>query len=479
MKTLKFNKLFLLFLGLVAFVSCVEDDDFDVPNTTVIEPVFNNGESIIPISSVAGDLAQEQGNGSLDYSDDDTLYTFPADGADILVEGYVISSDEGGNYFEELILQNVPENPTIGIRVLVDVNPLFIRYEVGRKVYVKLNGLVAGISNGVLTVGPQDGDFVGKIPAALENDFIIRSANVETIVPMPLAISDFSEDKTNLMIELQDVQFSTPDLGKSFAAEPSDQFDGERNLIACGSTSDICSGGGSVTFATSTFADFKGLTLPEGRGSMTAILQRDFFGEVFNIVVNSPEDINFDDPMRCDPVTLACAGPTSDVFTVFEEDFQTITNEAQLDALGWTNINVCGGSERFEDSSFSGDRYMKISAFGTGEDPLGAWLVTPAINLDSTTEEELSFEISANFETGTILTVLITDSFTGDVTTTNWTNLDVDVPVGGSGFGSFEAFTNNISCLDGDVHVAFRYLGAAGGAETRYHIDDIKVTGQN
>ncbi len=163
--------------------------------------------------------------------------------------------------------------------------------------------------------------------------------------------------------------------------------------------------------------------------------------------------------------------------TVFEEDFQTITNEAQLDALGWTNVNVSGGSERFEDSSFSGNRYMKISAFGTGESPLEAWLVTPAINLDGTTQEELSFDVSANFETGTILEVFITNNFTGDPTTTDWTLVDANIPVGGSGFGSFVGSNINISCLDGDVHVAFKYLGADGGAETRYHIDEVKVTG--
>ncbi|MFD1062768.1 DUF5689 domain-containing protein [Winogradskyella litorisediminis] len=476
MKTLKINKFILLLIGLVAFNSCVEDDDFSIPNTAVSEPEFGSNDQIIPISSVAGQLAQEQGSATVDFSDDDTIYTYPADGPTQYVSGYVVSSDEGGNYFEELILQNAPENPTIGVRVLVDVNPLFVRYEVGRKVFIKLNGLSSAISNGVLTIGPKDGDRLGKIPAAVENDFILRATEVATIVPLPLAISDFTEDKTNLMIELNNVQFNRnqalPPNALSYAAEGSDQFDGERLLESCDDSA-------STIFATSTFADFKALTLPSGKGSMVAVLQRNFFGDAYNVVVNSPEDINFDDPNRCDPVFLDCNGPVSSAFTVFEEDFQSITNESQLDGMGWTNVNVSGGSERYERNAFSGDTYMKISAFGTGENPLEAWLVTPAINLDSTTEENLSFEISANFETGTVLSVLITDSFTGDVTTTDWAILDANVPVGSGGFGPFVESNVNISCLDGDVHVAFKYLGAAGGAETRYHIDDIVVTGQN
>lgn len=474
MKTLKINKLILLLIGLVAFNSCVEDDDFSIPDTSVVEPVING--STIQISSVSGQLAQEQGSGQVDYSDDDTIYTYPSDGPEIYVTGYVVSSDEGGNYFEELILQDAPENPTLGVRVLVDVNPLFIRYEVGRKVFVKLNGLSIAISNGVLTVGPRDGDRLGKIPAAVEDEFILRSTEVATIVPLPLAIADFTEDKTNLMIELSNVQFNRNQAlapnALSYSAEGSDQFDGERVLESCDDSS-------STIFATSTFADFKALTLPSGKGSMVAVLQRNFFGDAYNVVVNSPEDITFDDPNRCDPVFLDCTGSVSSAFTVFEEDFQNITNESQLDGMGWTNVNVSGGTERYERNAFSGDTYLKISAFGTGESPLEAWLVTPAINLDATTQENLSFEISANFETGTVLSVLISDNFTGDVTTADWAILDANVPVGGGGFGSFVESNVNISCLDGDVFVAFKYLGAAGGAETRYHIDDIKVTGQN
>lgn len=68
---------------------------------------------------------------------------------------------------------------------------------------------------------------------------------------------------------------------------------------------------------------------------------------------------------------------------------------------------------------------------------------------------------------------------TRDPTTTEWIFLDANVPIGDEGFGDFVARTINISCLSGDVHVAFKYLGAAGGAETRYHIDDVKVTGMN
>jgi hypothetical protein len=471
MKNLNFNKIILLLIGLVAFNSCVEDDDFAVPDTSIVEPVLDGLE--ITIGAVAGALAQEQGNNNVDYSNDDDLVSFAFDGPNQYITGYVVSSDEGGNYFEELILQNAPESPTVGIRVLIDVNPLFVRYEVGRKIFIKLNGLVVGISNGVLTVGPQDGDRIGKIPAALEDEFVLRSSEVATIVPLLLSITDFTEDKTNLMIQLQDVQFNRGQaLGTNaltYAAEGSDQFDGERLLESCATAS-------STVFSTSTFADFKGLTLPAGRGSMTAILTRNFFGDTFNVTVNSPEDVNFDSTERCDPDFIECNGASGGGATFFSEDFEGFAGYA---AEGWTNVNVGSGSTDWVIGNFSGSSYAQISGFNGGSDEIDVYLVTPAVDMDTTTGEELSFDVQTNFDNGTILSVLVATDFTGDPTTATWKPLDAIIPSGpGNGFGSFESVGPiNISCLDGNVHFAFFYEGADPGATTRYHVDNIEITG--
>ncbi len=472
MKTLNINKFILLLIGLVVFNSCVEDDDFNTPNTSVSEPVLNGPE--VSIGAIAGRLAQEQDNGgTLDYTDEDTVLTFEFSETNEYMVGYVVSSDEGGNYFEELILQDNIENPTIGIKLLIDVNPLFVRYEVGRKVYIKLNGLAVGMTNGVLTIGTLNGNEVDKISSAVENEFLIRSAEVATMVPMPLEFGDFADDKTNLLIELQDVQFNrnqaTGDNPLSFASEASDEFDGERTLESCASAS-------SVIFSTSTFSDFKSLTLPSGRGSMTAVLTKDFFGEVYNVVISTPEDINFDSDDRCDPDFLECPGASGGGTAFFSEDFEsfgTFTSE------GWTNVNVSGGSTQWVEGSFSGNAYAQISGFSSGDDEINVWLVTPTINMDGTTGEELSFDIQANFDNGTILTVLVSDDFTGDPTTATWQLLDATIPAGPSGgFGSFEGVGPiNVSCLDGDVNFAFFYEGSDPSATTRYHVDNVEVTG--
>lgn len=466
---MKTNKIFQLTFLLIAFLSinsCVENNDFDTPNISVDPVVLGPNDVVLDIGAVIAE-----------YNQRGEIFTYESlPQGNRYMTGYVVSSDEGGNFFEELVIQDKSENPSAGIVIQVDVSPLFTSYEFGRKIYVKLDGLSVNVSNGVVQVGVRNGDNLAKIPAPLRAQHIIRDSEIAEIIPLPVSISDFSEDKENLYIRLTDVQFSKAeiftDLGRplTYAGEALDQFDGERTLQSCADNS-------TVTFSTSTFSDFKSLLLPAGKGTVDGILTRDFFDDFYTVYVNSPEDINFDDENRCDPDVLDCTGPVSTSVVVFEEDFESITNEGQLDGMGWTNINVSGGSERYERNSFSGDSYLKISAFGTNEDPLEAWLVTPGIDMDNTTQEELSFNISTNFETGKILTAYITNNYTGDPLTTTWTELDANIPIGDSGFGDFVSSKINISCLDGTVHVAFKYLGADGGAETRYHIDDIKVTG--
>ncbi|APY09638.1 hypothetical protein BWZ20_08325 [Winogradskyella sp. J14-2] len=479
MKTLKINKLIVLLIGLLVCNSCVQDDDYNVPNTQIEEPVLDG--PVIEISDVLGRLVQEQiseddnfganPNNGLNY-DSEVTYQFDDETVQYM-EGYVISTDEAGNFFEEIILQDKPENPTVGIKVPIDVNPLFTKYEIGRKVYIRVTGLHVGISNGVLAIGAKDGNFISKIPFPLELQTIRRSAEKADLVPLTLPLEEFDDSKTNLFINIPDVQFNRTQAlieELSFASEGFDEFDGERTL-------ESCSSGASRVFSTSTFADFSALNLPQGRGSMDAILSKNFFGDEFNVVINTPEGIDFGGiENRCDPDFLECTGASGGGSAIYSEDFEGFGGYA---AEGWTNVNVSGGSTTWITGSFSGSTYAQISGFNSNEDEINVWLVTPGINMDNTEGEEISFDIQSNFDNGDILSVLVSTDFTGDPLTATWEILDANIPSGpASGFGTFTGVGPiNISCVDGTAHFAFLYEGSDPSATTRYHVDNIVVTG--
>ncbi len=446
--------------------ACVQDNQFELPNTATEDPEING--TIIEIGVLQSILAQAQAAGQLDY-------TFAQD-SDNYALGYVVSTDEAGNFFEELIVQDKPENPTAGIKVLIDENPLFTQFEFGRKVYIKLAGLTVGISNGVLAIGVGGSNFINKISAPKLGETMLRSATVATIVPKELALADFSDAWENVFIRLTDVQFSRNlVLGErplTFAGEANDEFDGERLLESCL--------GGGVIVSTSTFADFKGLLLPKGQGVLDGILTRDFFDEFYTININEPVNIQFGDVSeRCDPDFLACTTPSSPESILFTENFETYTSIEQLEAARWTVVNTSGGELIWDMGSFSGNNYAQITAFNSGEEEIATWLITPAIDMDQNTGQELSFALQASYDNGSALSVLYATNFTDDPTLANWSLLDVTVPIGPA--DSFGDFVNvgpiNISCLTGIVHFAFLYSGSESGPSTRYHLDNVVLKG--
>lgn len=483
MKTLKINKLILLLIGFVVVSSCVQDDDFDTPDLTFEEPDIT---SVRLMSSLAGDLAQEQDNfGELDYEDESTTVSYTFNENDEYISGYVVSSDEAGNFFEELIIQDNFENPTIGIKILIDVNPLFTKYEVGRKIYVKINGLSVGINSGVLSLGVLNGTEVDKIASSQETAFIQRSNEVATIVPLPLTLSELTNDKTNLMIGLADVQFNRDQVINntlSYASEQSDEFDGERTLESCGSSA-------SVVFSTSTFSDFKGLALPSGRGSMNAILTKDFFGEVFNVVINTPEDINFGSDERCDPIEISCglaasAGPNN----LFEDDFESQSTNALISGNGWTNFIEEGtqGWEAYTQTGTNSSQGIsaRVGSFGSGDASSVAWLITPQIDLDANNGVTLQFETSNSFSDGSTMEVLFSDDWDGTedgITTATWGILsDAYVTDDDDFFGEwFESGIVDLSCASGQIYVAFKYVGSGiADFDGTYELDFVSIDAQ-
>ncbi len=467
MKTLNIYKLIILIFAATFAVSCVQDDDYDVPNLDVDPPILSGTEiSINGLKTLLEAAQPTPGEITENYTVEDDLY----------FTGYVVSNDEFGNIYEELIIQDNKENPTIGIRVLVNVNPLFNTYEFGRKTHVQLQGLTVGISNGVLTLGIENVNSIDKIGESQMTNYLKRDLEVAEIIPLSMNISDFNENKTNLFIKLTDVQFHRNDVmgefPKTFSSEPDDEFDGERTLESCAE-------GLTVVFSTSTFADFSAADLPTGRGNLEGLLTLNFFGETFNVVVNSPLDINFDSTDRCDPDFFFCTTPSGGGNVVYSEDFESYNSIDDLVNAGWTNINVNGGGTLWEIGEFSNNNYAQITGFSSNESEIISWLVTPNIDMDSSTMEELLFDIQANYDNGTILSVLFSSNFTGDVNNADWQFLDATIPTGpSSGFGNFETVGPiNISCIEGNVNFAFLYEGSDPNATTRYHVDNITITG--
>jgi len=485
MKTFKINIILALLFSVLGFVSCIQDDNFNTPNLSFQEPEISANQ-LRTLNSLAGDLAQEQDNGgTLDYTDQSTTVSYTFNENDEYISGYVISSDEAGNYFEELIIQDNYENPTIGIKLLIDINPLFTKYEVGRKVFIKINGLSVGISNGVLAIGALNGTRLDQIPSSAETQIIQRSNEVAVIMPLTLPILEFSSDKTNIMIRLTDVQFNRDEVinnSFTFASEQFDEFNGERILESC--TSDV-----SAILSTSTFSDFKGLNLPTGSGTMDAILTKNFFGEVFNLSINTPEDIVFTNSERCDPTELSCGlAVTIGMTTLFEDDFEGQSTNTLISGNGWTNyIEV--GSEGWEAYTQTGTNASqgisaRIGSGNSGDASTIAWLITPQIDLEAYNNTTLNFQTSNSFSDSSTLKVLFSNDWDGsenNIVFANWGIVsDAYITQNDDFFGQwFESGNVDLSCESGQVYFAFKYIGNGQDIfNGTYELDAVSINAQ-
>lgn len=462
------NHIIPVIITLLITASCVQDDDFDVPNALITEPSIDG--QIIDIDAVLGAFNQ---------SDLDVI-TFS--NTNSYMEGYVISSDEAGNFFEELVLQDKPENPTAGIVVQIDVNPLFTIYEFGRKVYVKLDGLSVAIENGVIQIGRRDGNQIEKIAASQMSKYIIRTTEIAEIIPLKIDISEFSGEKENLYIQLDNIQFNRNEVlfnPKTFASEDGDQFDGERLLESCTSNR-------TFVLSTSTFSDFKFLQLPKGSGSLSGILTRDFYDDFYTVYVNSPEDIVFESSERCDPTEISCGlSETVGTTNIFFDDFESQRINTPINGNGWTNF-IEAGTESWEAYRQTGTNASqgisgRIDSSGSGNDSSIAWLITPEINLDAYANVTLEFQTSNSFADNSILQVLISEDWDGNESTVNLANWDLlsDAVIVNTSdfFGDWiRSGKVGLSCASGKVHIAFKYIGSGqSNFDGVYELDMISI----
>lgn len=465
---MKTNKLIIFILAItsITFNSCVEDGDFTVPEdlgqaeneavTNIITEINNGTLSEITISNLK----------TLFVQDEATEIT-----QDIIVKGYVTSSDRTGNFFKEIFIQDSPTEPTAAIKVALDLNDTYNKFNFGREVYVNLKGLFIGetrTGNGVITIGSENGDTVDDIFLSRIDNHVFRSATTATIEPLQLSISEVSDENIGMFVQIINAQFSRNLLGLSFV-DSEETFDTQRTI-------ETCEGVGSLLLETSSFANFGFSPLPDFQFSMDAVVSKTFNGSDIVLVLNDQE--NFENTgERCDPDFLECTGASGGNTIIYSENFESFNG---FSSEGWGNINIDDKSTDWEIGAFGGTSYAQITAFNSGEESEKVWLITPAINMNNSTEEELSFDIQANFDNGQILSVFVSTDYVDDPETATWQLLDVNVPSGpASGFGSFTGVNPiNISCIDGEnVRIGFLYESSDPGATTRYHIDNIEISG--
>ncbi len=463
MKTKNILKIAAAFLFVGMFTACVQDDDYATPNIIGEEPDVTVTNTFKQIKDM--------------YNNDGEVVIFP-DG--LVISGYVVSDDRTGNFYKTLIIQNDidgidddPANPRLGFKITVDATDLSQRFNIGRKVYVRLDGLAMNESredSGDFEIGIYDeSDFnnIARIPEYILNGYsfgdvtyapaIQRSLVTETITPKMMNISDFDFADVNTAIQLENMQTSNE--GDTFAGLPSDEFDAERMLLNCSENT-------TVILATSTFSEFKDQGIPTGKGTANVILSRNFDGDAYIIKVNEPADLDFTGN-RCDPF--------------FEENFESYGFGDTIDQNGWINYMEAGTKDfHAYTDSYSIGTSARIGSYQSGDASTITWMISPGIDMDAQAGEVLSFQTSNSFSDGSTLEALISTDWDGTpagVTSATWTTLPATIVDDSEFYQNWvSSGAIDLSGYTGTAYIAFKYVGSgASGLDGTYEIDEIKI----
>lgn len=262
-------------LSLFAITSCVKDDDYDIPNP--------EGEKTLPPFS--GQVV------SFDTAIGKAVTNVTTYGADEAIEGYVISSDEAGNFYQKIYIQN--EDKTKGVTVAINKTGLYTDFPLGAKVQLRLKGLTSQVNNGGVDFG--SGIFqanngrtsVGRMSEAIAKNHLFDKGGVrKTLTELAKADTSINtlkvEANINQLITLKGVHFKTEDVGKSMHQKANDTRQGTDYTLTDAQ-------GNTIPFRTSRYAKFKDEKVPAGTLDVTGVLTK--YGQNWQFMISNYADI--------------------------------------------------------------------------------------------------------------------------------------------------------------------------------------------
>ena len=262
-------------LSLFAITSCVKDDDYDIPNP--------EGEKTLPPFS--GQVV------SFDTAIGKAVTNVTTYGADEAIEGYVISSDEAGNFYQKIYIQN--EDKTKGVTVAINKTGLYTDFPLGAKVQLRLKGLTSQVNNGGVDFG--SGIFqanngrtsVGRMSEAIAKNHLFDKGGVrKTLAELAKADTSINtlkvEANINQLITLKGVHFKTEDVGKNMHQKANDTRQGTDYTLTDAQ-------GNTIPFRTSRYAKFKDKKVPAGTLDVTGVLTK--FGQNWQFMISNYADI--------------------------------------------------------------------------------------------------------------------------------------------------------------------------------------------
>lgn len=235
-----------------------------------------------------------------------TPFVFPLDATpndgsdDLYTEGYVTSTDESGNIYKTIYIQDALENPTHGFTISVDAVSTYTQFPQGSKIYIKLNGLAVGAYGGVVQLGEKTGTessatSVSRIKEKNISNHLFRSCTTKgNIVPKIMTAAQMvsaNDQYIGCLIQINNAEFDRKVLCTQFA--PSGTSVDKQIRDASTTTARVVRNSGYAAFAKE--------KLPSGNGKFVGIYSK--YNSTYQMFINKLTDLEMIKFPRLDGLT--------------------------------------------------------------------------------------------------------------------------------------------------------------------------------
>ena len=444
-------KLLALAAAAIVTISSCSDLKYDAPLLT--EPKV---EGLTPNVTVA-ELKREYSD-LADRTSKEIEYEY-------VLKAVVSANDVSGNIYKQIYIQD----ETGGIAVSIDQNEIAGTYPVGQEVFIDLHGLAISMYGGQPSIAHPTAE-KNRIPFEIVKKKMLPNGwpNADLVQPKTVKISDLSDDLVGRLIRIDNVYFEQK--GQPFA--PAQET--VNRLITDGK-------GASIIVRNSRYADFAAEKLPEGTGSIVAVLSK--FGNDYQLFLRSREDVigfapgttpsDPSDNGGSDKPTPETGGVILDA--PFSKDLAPFVAVSVKGDQSWRikpQSNKAG--EVYDHFAFMSGHYS-----GTGhanED----WLISPLLDLTGVTSATLTFKQAINYATPATIKechqlLVSTDYKSGTPSSATWTPVTITLPEG-KGWTFIDTTVDLPKSVlgQGTVRFAFKYT-SPDGQTSSWEIKTVKL----
>lgn len=263
-----------------------------------------------------------------------------------IVKAVVVSSDQGGNCYKYLTIQD----ETGGIEISIDRSGIYNDYPVGQTIYLDCRGLIVGDYHNKYQIGWKYSGSVGRINANALDRYLHKDGVPDLTNPIianPIEVTGANElnaENVNCLVKLSDCTFDSKYDGQQLA---DNDFTMDREVYVNGQ---------SITVRTSNYANFRNIVIDASRhyclyGILTV------YNSEYQLALRTKEDVQF-------------ATVTENVLLK-----ELTFNSSSFTSGGWSQSP---NNDAWKYQTMGGNEFVYHNTSSTTCDD---WLISPEINI--------------------------------------------------------------------------------------------------